>query len=194
MGRLIYAALMSVDGYIEDAAGRFDWAEPDAEVHSYINDLERSIGTHLYGRRMYETMMVWETVGDDAEVGPIEAAYGRVWRELDKVVFSRTLAAVPTPRTRLEREFDPDSVRQMKEVSDHDLSISGPNLAAHAFAANLIDEVQLFVFPVIVGGGKAALPGGVQLPLRLLGERRFDNGAVHLRYATAAAASVPEGD
>jgi dihydrofolate reductase len=187
MGRLVYAALTSLDGYIEDREGRFGWAEPDAEVHAYINDLERPIGTHLYGRRMYETMAVWETVGDDAAVGSIEADYGRLWRALEKVVYSRTLGAVTTTRTRLERVFDADAVREMKNAAARDISISGPGLAAHAFAANLIDEVHLFVSPVIVGGGKPGLPQNMRLTLRLLDERRFASGVVHMHYAPAPA-------
>ena len=187
MGRLTYAALTSIDGFIEDSDGRFDWAAPDAEVHSYINDLERPIGTHLYGRRMYETMAVWENVGDGPDVHPAEADYGRMWRALDKVVYSSTLGAVTTARTRLERVFDASAVREMKQEVDHDISISGPGLAAHAFAAGLIDEVHLFVFPVVVGGGKPALPRGARLDLRLVEDRRFGNGAVHLRYEVVAA-------
>jgi dihydrofolate reductase len=182
MGKLTYAAITSLDGYIEDPDGGFGWAEPDAEVHAFINDLERGTGTSLYGRRMYETMAVWQTVGD--ELGLPEAEYAQVWRGLDKVVFSRTLEAVWTPRTRLEREFDPAAVRRMKHEADHDLSVSGPGLAQHAFDAGLVDEVHLFVHPVIVGGGKPALPGGVQIDLELVDERRFASGVVHLHHRT----------
>ena len=183
MAKLLYAALTSLDGYIEDPEGRFDWAVPDAEVHAFVNDLEQPIGTHLYGRRMYETMAVWQTVGDEPGLD-VEAEFADVWRALDKVVYSRTLDAVWTPRTRLEREFDPEAVRHMKEASDGDISVSGPGLAQHAFRAGLIDEVHLFVFPVLVGGGKPGLPPDVQLDLELLDERRFANGVVHLHHRT----------
>jgi dihydrofolate reductase len=182
VSKLIYAALMSLDGYIEDADGGFGWAEPDAEVHEFANDLERDIGTHLYGRRMYETMAVWQSVGDAPDVHPAESAYAEVWRGLDKVVYSRTLDEVWTPRTRLERTFDPDVVRRMKEDADRDLSVSGPGLAQHAFQAGLVDEVHLFVFPVVVGGGKPGLPQGVHLELELVDQRRFGNGVVHLHH------------
>ena len=182
MAKLFYAALTSLDGYIEDREGRFDWAVPDAEVHAFVNDLEQPIGTHLYGRRMYETMAVWQTVGDEPGLPDVEAEFADVWRALDKVVYSRTLDAVWTPRTRLEREFDPEAVRHMKEASDGDISVSGPGLAQHAFRAGLVDEVHLFVFPVLVGGGKPGLPPDVQLDLELLDERRFANGVVHLHH------------
>jgi dihydrofolate reductase len=191
MAKLTYTAITSLDGYIEDESGRFDWAMPDAEVHAFINELERPVGTHLYGRRMYETMAVWQTVGlepagtpgEDAPA-PEELDFADVWRALDKVVYSRTLDTVSTPRTRLEHEFDPGAVRRLKDAADRDLSVSGPGLAGHAFAARLVDEVHLFVFPVIVGGGKPGLPRGVRIELELLDERRFGNGVVHLRYAT----------
>ena len=153
-------------------------------MHAFVNDLERPIGTHLYGRRMYETMAVWQTVGDEPGLPAVEADFAEVWRALDKVVYSRTLDAVSTPRTRLEREFDPDAVRRMKEAADRDISVSGPDLAQHAFRAGLVDEVHLFVFPVIVGGGKPGLPRDVQLDLELLDERRFGNGVVHMHHRT----------
>ena len=184
MAKLIYTAFTSLDGYIEDDDGRFDWAMPDAEVHTFVNDLERPIGTHLYGRRMYETMAVWQTVGDEPGLPAAEADFAEVWRALDKVVYSRTLDAVSTARTRLEREFDPEAVRRMKEAADRDLSVSGPDLAQHASRAGLVDEVHLFVFPVIVGGGKPGLPRGVRVGLELLDERRFGNGVVHLHHRT----------
>lgn len=190
MGTLRYTAITSLDGYIEDATGGFDWAAPDAEVHAFVNDLERPVGTHLYGRRMYETMVVWQTIGrqpDDAAPGeaapaPEELDFAEVWRGLEKVVYSRTLDVVSTPRTRLEREFDPDAVRRLKETADGDLSVAGPELASHAFAAGLVDEVHLFVHPVAVGGGKPALPLGLRLELELLDQRRFAGGVVHLHY------------
>lgn len=189
MAKLVYAAITSLDGFIEDEGGGFDWAVPDAEVHAYVNDLERHVGTHLYGRRMYETMRVWQTVGlegagPDAPVPPPEELdYAEVWRAADKVVFSRTLPEVSTPRTELLREFEPEAVRRLKETADRDLSVGGPDLARHAFAAGLVDEVHLYVFPVIVGGGKPGLPRGVRVALTLLDQRRFGNEAVHLRYA-----------
>jgi dihydrofolate reductase len=179
MARLSYAALTSLDGYIEDEDGRFDWAMPDPEVHAFVNDLERPVGTHLYGRRMYETMAVWQTVGDGPDVDAAEADFAEVWRGLDKVVYSRSLDAVSTPRTRLEREFDPEAVRRMKREGDRDISVGGPGLAEHAFRAGLVDDVHVFVFPVVVGGGKPGLPRGVQVDLDLVGERRFGAGVVH---------------
>jgi dihydrofolate reductase len=189
MAKLTYTAITSLDGYIEDEDGGFGWAEPDPEVHAFVNDLERPVGTYLYGRRMYETMAVWQTVGLEpaAPAGPaapppeqLDAA--DVWRAADKVVYSRTLDAVSTPRTRLEREFDPEAVRRLKEAADRDLGVSGPGLAQHAFRAGLVDEVHLFLFPVVVGGGKPGLPRGVRVALDLLDERRFGNGVVYVRY------------
>jgi dihydrofolate reductase len=185
VAKLIYTAITSLDGYIEDDEGRFDWATPDAEVHAFVNELERPVGTHLYGRRMYETMAVWQTVGDEPGLPAAEAEFAEVWRALDKVVYSRTLDAVWTPRTRLEREFDPDGVRRMKNAATSDVSVSGPGLAQHAFRAGLVDEVHLFVFPVVVGGGKPGLPRDVRLNLELLDERRFDNGVVHMHHRTS---------
>jgi dihydrofolate reductase len=182
MARLVYSAITSLDGYIEDRDGRFDWAEPDVEVHAFANELERSIGIHLYGRRMYETMAVWQTIGDGPEVSAVEAEYAEVWRALDKVVYSRSLAAVSTPRTRLEREFDAEAVRRLKETAGGDLSVSGPDLAQRAFRAGLVDEIHLFVCPVIVGGGKPGLPLDVRLDLELVDERRFANGVVYLHH------------
>jgi dihydrofolate reductase len=184
MAKLIYTAITSLDGYTEDEAGKFDWAMPDAEVHAFVNDLERPIGTHLYGRRMYETMAVWQTVGDEPGLPAAEADFADLWRALDKVVYSRTLDAVSTPRTRLEREFDPEAVRGMKEAADREISVSGPGLAQHAFRAGLVDEVHLFVFPVVVGGGKPGLPRDVRVDLELLDERRFGNGVVHMHHRT----------
>ena len=188
MAKLTYTAITSLDGYIEDEGGRFDWAVPDPEVHAFVNDLERPVGTYLYGRRMYEMMAVWQTIGLEpgtpSEPGPPpeEVDFAKVWRAADKVVYSRTLDAVSTPRTRLERDFDPEAVLRMKDAADRDLTVSGPDLAQHAFRAGLVDEVHLFLFPVVVGGGKPGLPRGVRLELGLLDERRFGNGVVHLRY------------
>ena len=182
MAKLIYTAITSLDGFIEDKEGRFDWAMPDAEVHAFVNELERPIGTHLYGRRMYETMAVWQTVGDEPGLSVVEAEFAEVWRALDKVVYSRTLDDVWTPRTRLERQFDADAIRGMKEAAVGDISVSGPDLAQHAFRAGLVDGIHLFVFPVLVGGGKSGLPRDVRMDLDLLEERRFGNGVVHLHH------------
>ena len=188
MAKLIYTAITSLDGYIEDGEGRFDWAMPDAEVHAFVNDLERPVGTHLYGRRMYETMAVWQTIGlEPAGMQPEEPEeldFAELWRGLDKVVCSRTLDAVSTPRTRLEGEFDPEAVRRMKEAADRDISVGGPGLAQHAFRAGLVDEVHLFAFPIVVGGGKPGLPRDVRVELELLDERRFGNGVVHMHHRT----------
>jgi dihydrofolate reductase len=184
VARLVYSAICSLDGYTEDAAGSFDWAAPDPEVHAAVNDLERAVGTYLYGRRMYETMRVWADTSAFAG-GPAEILeYAEIWQAADKVVYSRSLEATSTGRTRLEREFDPDAVRQLKETAERALSVGGPELAAEALGGNLVDEVQLFVTPVIVGGGKRALPDDVRLDLDLIEERRFANGTVLLRYRT----------
>jgi dihydrofolate reductase len=182
MGKLVYTAITSLDGYIEDADGSFGWAAPDPEVHAAANELERTVGTHLYGRRMYETMAIWETVGGPPEVPAIEADYAALWRDLDKVVFSTTLPEVWTARTRLERTFDPAAVARLKGEAEEDLAVSGPGLAQHAFTAGLVDEVHLFVNPVIIGAGKPGLPNGIRLDLELLDEHRFANGVVHLHH------------
>lgn len=184
MGKLIYSAIMSLDGYIEDSDGKFDWTEPDEEVHRFINDLERTAGTHLYGRRMYETMMVWETDPSFAADSPYMLDYAEIWRAADKIVFSRTLEAASTARTRIEHDFDPEAIRQLKTASQTDLVIGGPDLAAQAFQARLIDECHLFLVPIMLGGGKPALPNDVRVALELLDERRFNNGMVYLRYRT----------
>jgi dihydrofolate reductase len=181
MARLIYSALASLDGCIADEHGRFDWAEPDAEVHAFVNDLERPLGTHLYGRRMYEVMVFWETP-DLAGQPPHIRDYAEVWRDADKIVYSRTLPSVSSARTHLEREFDPDAVRRLKASADRDLGIGGPGLAGNALAAGLVDEVHLLLSPHVVGGGTRVFPDGVRLPLELLDERRFGNGTVYLRY------------
>jgi len=181
LARLIYSAIASLDGYTADAAGKFDWAAPDAELHAFVNDLERDVGTHLYGRRMYETMAVWETMDVSAEPD-VMRDYAEIWREAAKVVYSRTLAAPSTPRTRIERDFDPEAVRRMKGTAGRDLSVGGPGLAAHALRAGIVDEIQLFLVPVVVGGGTRALPDGLRADLDLLDERRFAGGAVYLRY------------
>jgi dihydrofolate reductase len=184
MGKLIYAALTSLDGYVADEYGRFDWAEPDEEVHAFINDLERPVGTHLYGRRMYEVLVAWETMSLDDEP-PVFRDYAASWRAADKIVYSRTLEAAASKRTRIKRDFDPVAVSELKAQAGSDLAIGGPELAAHAFRAGLVDEVQLVLAPIVVGGGKQALPDGVRLELELVDERRFGNGMVHLRYRAA---------
>jgi dihydrofolate reductase len=183
---LIYSAIASLDGYIEDEDGNFGWAAPDEEVHAFVNDLERSIGTYLYGRRMYETMAVWETDPSLAAGSEVTRDYAAIWQAAEKVVYSRTLEDAPTARTRIEREFDPDAVRAVKDTADADLSVGGPTLAAEAFRAGLLDECHLFVTPVIVGGGKPALPSDVRIELELLGENRFAGGVVHLHYRVLA--------
>jgi dihydrofolate reductase len=182
MVRLIYSAIISLDGYIEDRDGRFDWAMPDEDVHSFINNLERSVGTFLLGRRMYEIMQVWETDPSLAADSPIMRDYAEIWQAAEKIVYSKTLAAVSTRKTQLERTFDPEAVRHLKETTVQEISIGGPGLAAHAFRAGLIDEIQLFLTPVIIGGGKSAMPANVHLDLKLMEERRFGNGMVFLRY------------
>ena len=184
MGKLIYSAIASLDGYIADEEGRFDWAEPDDEVHAFVNDLERSVGTYLYGRRLYEVMAVWETWSVEDEP-PAIRDYAEIWRAADKVVYSTTLDEASTARTRIERRFDPEEVRRMKAGSERDLSVGGAGLAAHAFRAGLVDECRLFVAPVLVGGGTRALPDGVRLGLELADERRFSNGMVSLGYRAA---------
>jgi len=181
VARLIFSAIASLDGYTADEAGKFDWAAPDAELHAFVNDLERGVGTHLYGRRMYQTMAVWETMDVSAEPD-VMRDYAGIWRAADKVVYSRTLAAVATPKTRIEREFDPEAVRRMKETAERDISVGGPGLAAHALRAGVVDEIQLVLVPVVVGGGTRALPDGLRADLDLLDERRFASGAVYLRY------------
>ena len=179
MASLVYAALASLDGYVADEQGNFDWAAPDEEVHAFVNDLERPIGTYLYGRRMYETMVCWETDDDQAAAA---RDYAEIWRTAEKVVYSRTLQEVSSERTRIERTFDASAVRRLKEISRSDIAIGGAELAGQAFAEGLIDECHLFVGPVLVGGGTRALPAGVHAELELLDERRFRNGVVHLHY------------
>ena len=186
MAKLVYSAIASLDGYIADEDGNFDWAVPDEEVHGFINDLVRPAGIYLYGRRMYEMMVVWETDPTLAERSPLMRDFAQTWQAAEKVVYSRTLEAVSTTRTRMERDFDPEAVRQIKASAGRDVSVSGPNLAAHAFRAGLVDEWHLFVVPIAVGGGKRSLPSGVRMRLELLDERRFGNGMVYLHYRTKA--------
>jgi len=179
VSKLIYSAITSLDGYVADASGSFDWSAPDEEVHAFVNDLERPIGTYLYGRRMYEVMQFWATTDDDA---PVMADYAAIWRAADKVVYSTTLTTVSTDRTRLEPDFDPDAVRALKATAARDLSIGGPHLAAEAMRAGLVDEINLFLHPIVVGGGNPALPDHLRVPLELLDKRRFASGVVHLHY------------
>ncbi|WP_261576128.1 dihydrofolate reductase family protein [Frankia gtarii] len=187
MGRLIYTAIASLDGYVVDADGRFDWAAPDEQVHAFINDLERTIGTYLYGRRLYEVMAAWETMPTDGDRPPAMLDYARIWQAADKVVYSTTLVDVFTSRTRIEREFDADAVRRLVAAAEGDVSIGGPTLAGHAIRAGLVDECRLLLTPFVVGGGVRALPDGVRLRLELLGQRRFDSGVVHLHHRVAGA-------
>jgi dihydrofolate reductase len=184
MGKLIYSTLGSLDGYVVDEHGNFDWAAPDEDVHAHVNELSRPVGTFLFGRRMYETLAVWDTMDERPDKPPVVYGFAEIWKAADKVVFSRTLKAVSTARTRIEREFDPELVRRMKAESDRDLSIGGPTLAARAIETGLVDEWQLYLMPIVVGGGTRALPDGVRVELDLLDERRFAGGAVHLRYRT----------
>jgi dihydrofolate reductase len=186
MAKLIYSAIQSLDGYIADENGNFDWAAPDEEVHAFVNDLERSAGTYLLGRRMYEVMAVWEDASVFAQEPAPMRDYAQIWQGVDKIVYSRTLDKVTTSRTRLERDFDPDAVRRLKAQAERDLSIGGPNLAAQAIRTGLVDDYQLFLVPAIVGGGARSLPDDCRLDLELLDERRFDSGFVYLHYRTKA--------
>ena len=182
VAKLVYSAIASLDGYVADEQGRWDWSVPDEDVHALVNDLVRPLGTWLLGRRMYEVVVAWETIDDE---DPVIRDFAEIWRSADKVVYSRTLEEPSSARTRIEREFDPEAVRRMKAESERDVSIAGPELAALAFRAGLVDEIQLFLSPIIVGAGSPALPDGVKVPLELLDERRFDNDVVHLRYRVA---------
>jgi dihydrofolate reductase len=185
MAKLIYSAITSLDGYVEDAEGKFDWAEPDEEVHAFVNDLERRVGTYLYGRRMYETMVFWESPPELTAQPPFEQEFAGIWQKADKIVYSKTLQTVSSAKTLIEREFDPETIRQLKARAGADLSVGGAALAAQAIEAGLVDEYQLFLVPVLVGGGKRSLPGnGVRVNLELLDQRRFRNGTVYLHYRT----------
>ena len=176
MAKLIYSAIGSLDGYVEDTSGKFEWAAPDEEVMAFVSELERPIGTYLYGRRMYETMVFWEPVDPDGD------EFAAIWQAAEKVVYSRRLEKVSSARTRIEREFDPDAIERMKQGSGSDITIGGAELAGQAIAAGLVDELQLLLVPVLVGGGKRALPNDVRVQLELLDERRFRGGVVFLRY------------
>ena len=182
MAKLIYSAIASLDGYVEDRQGKFDWAAPDDEVHAFVNDLERPIGTYLYGRRMYETMVFWETLSISRDQPAVPRDYAEIWQAAEKIVYSRTLQALSSERTRIERDFDPAAIKRLKESSARDITVGGAELAGQAMAAGLVDEWHLFLVPVIVGGGTRALPDDVHAQLELLDERRFRSGVVHLRY------------
>jgi dihydrofolate reductase len=182
MAKLTYSGITSLDGYIADEEGRFDWSMPDLEVHAFVNDRERAIGTYLLGRRMYEVMRVWDDLATDPGISQVERDFAAGWAGTDKVVYSETLDEVSAPRTRLERRFDPAAVERWKATAERDLAISGPTLAEHAIVAGLVDEFHLYVNPVVVGGGTSYLPHGVRLQLELLEQHRFDNGVVFLRY------------
>jgi dihydrofolate reductase len=185
VAKLIYSMLTSLDGYVADENGNFDWAAPDDEVHGFVNDLQRSVGTMLLGRRMYEVLVAWETWDTSSEPDVIKD-FATLWRDADKVVYSRTLDKAASERTRIEREFEPDAIRRLKTAATRDVSIGGPELASQAFKAGLVDECQLFLMPVVVGGGKRCLPSELQLQLELVGERRFSSGAVHVHYRIAS--------
>ncbi len=185
MAKLIYSAICSLDLYINDAGGRFEWAAPDEQVHAFFNEQDRPIGTHLLGRRMYDTLKVWDTLGSDPGSSPAIREFAGIWRSADKVVYSASLPAVETKRTQLERHFDPAAVRATVDAAERDVSVGGATLAASALRAGIVDRVDLFLNPVVVGGGTRALPDGVRLDLELLATERFDNGVVYLRYAVA---------
>ena len=182
MAKLIYSVIMSLDGYVADEHGNFDWAAPDEELHAFVNDLERQVGTYLYGRRMYEVMVAWETQHTFAEQPPVVNEFAKIWKAAEKIVYSKTLQMASSTSTRIERTFDPEAIRQMKSRAGRDITVGGPNLAAQAIKAGLVDECQMFVVPIVVGGGIQSLPRNVRVTLELLDERRFGNGVVHLHY------------
>ena len=185
MAKLMYSGITSLDGYIADADGNFDWSVPDEEVHTFINDLERPVGSYLYGRRMYEVMVDWETAHTLADQRSVMQDFAQMWQAADKIVYSRTLETVSSARTRIERDFDAEAVRQLTAAATGDITVAGPGLAAQAIRAGLVDECHLFVTPVVVGGGRRALPDNVRVPLELVDERRFGSGVVHLHYRLA---------
>jgi dihydrofolate reductase len=186
MARLIYSAIASLDGYVEDKHGSFEWAAPDEELHAFVNDLERPIGTYLYGRRMYETMVYWETVPASGDQHAAARDFAQIWQAAAKVVYSRTLQTPSSALTRIERDFDPAAITRLKQSSASDIAIGGAELAGEALAAGLVDECSLFLVPVVVGGGKRALPDDVRVQLELLDEHRFRSGVVYLRYQVGA--------
>jgi dihydrofolate reductase len=184
LAKLIYSTITSLDGYVADEDGNFDWAAPDEEVHSFVNDLERHVGTYLYGRRIYEVMVYWETAHTFADQPSFVQDYAEIWQAADKIVYSKTLDTVSSTRTRLERDFDPDAVRELKASAERDISVGGPGLAAQAIKAGLVDEYHFFLAPIVVGGGRQSLPDDVRVKLELLNERRFGGGVVYLHYRT----------
>lgn len=186
MALLTYSAIASLDGYVEDRSGSFHWAAPDAEVHRFVNELERPVGTHLYGRRMYETMRFWETAAEVADLPAFAVDFAEIWRSAEKIVYSRHLPSPSTERTRIERSFDPEAVRYLKANAAHDMTIGGAELAAQALSAGIVDRLQLFVVPVVVGGGKRCLPADVCLDLESLNVRRFASGVVFLEYSVCS--------
>lgn len=183
MAKLIYSTIASLDGFVEDNQGAFEWAAPDDEVLAFVTELERPVGTYLYGRRMYDTMAVWQTWPDGAGQSGLDAEFAAIWRAADKIVYSRELQAASTPRTTIEHDFEPAVIRQLKDGAERDLTVGGASLAGQALAAGLVDECQLILSPVIIGGGKRALPADLRIPLDLIDERRFASGVVYLRYA-----------
>jgi dihydrofolate reductase len=185
VAKLIYGVITSLDGYVADENGNFDWAAPDDELHAFVNDLERQVGTYLYGRRMYEVMVYWETAQTVGEQSAVLNDYADIWQAADKIVYSRTLETASSSRTRIEHNFDPGTVRQMKATASRDISVGGPNLAAHAIRAGLVDELHLFVNPIVIGSGNQALPNNVRATLELLDEQPFGRGVVHLHYRIA---------
>jgi dihydrofolate reductase len=185
MAKLIYSAIASLDGYVEDASGTFEWAAPDDEVHAFVNDLTRPVGTYLYGRRMYETMVFWETADPEGDWPPVARDFAAMWKAAEKIVYSRTLEEVSSARTRIVRELELDAITRMKKSSGSDIAIGGAELAGHAIVAGVVDELQLLLVPVLVGGGKRALPNDVRASLELLDQRRFASGTVFLRYRSA---------
>jgi len=185
MAALIYSAIMSLDGFVADSSGAFDWAAPDEEVHAFVNDLERPVGTYLYGRRMYDVMSAWETMPTGPEEAAVTSDFARIWRSADKVVYSKTLDSPSTTRTRVERDFDPDAVRELKANSQRDLGIGGPTLAARALSAGLVDECHMFTVPIVIGAGLRAFQDG-RVRLALVDERRFRSGVVYLRYRVSS--------
>jgi dihydrofolate reductase len=193
MAKLIYSAITSLDGYVEDERGKFDWAAPDDEVHAFVNDLERPIATYLYGRRMYETMLFWETVSTGREQSAVVRDFAEIWRAAEKIVYSRTLQEASSARTRIEREFSSDAIRQLKSASRSDMTVGGSELGGQAMAAGIVDECRLFLNPVVVGGGKRALPHGVRTDLELVNERRFKRGVVFLHYRTRVGRMTADG-
>lgn len=184
MAKLIYSAIASLDGYVADENGGFDWAAPSEEVHAYVNDLEREIGTYLYGRRLYEVMVYWETAPTGGDGSSAELDFAKIWKAADKIVYSKSLERASSARTRIERAFDAEAVRRMKATSARDISVGGPHLAGEAMRAGLVDEYQLFVVPMVVGGGNRWLPSDERVRLELVGERRFESGVVFLHYRT----------